>query len=487
MSSYGSKNDKGDKKTSNRLTPSLLPRGGSHSKSTPNLPTLRTFNSGQSTGSCAIEEDAPIVAPTPTTGVVEASIDRSVAPTTLTSPSALTSPSEPASLEDFSLDPPSSIDLAASESDNDSDDDDDKYNYNGNGDDNNDAGMNNNDGQNESSNRNRRNNRRQDTDEDGDDVLPNNLPSTARETTYRPMFSRSSTYLGPPTFAPPFYNRPPTPLPPSPSLTSLLRPNFSSTATSRPGTPDPSSDEGGANTATTNTTTAGPTGAQTPNSAAATTLSSSFRTAKPIPRVSPKVPTYEYYGFTLYLTSSLAFLIYLLWSYLPSPFLHQLGIYYYPNRWWSLAIPAWLVMLVVWIFVALASVNTGRLTLPMKEVGCLIDDAACIAVVDAEGKIVRGDRSWVSAESANKRDQSTNRQSTHSTNRQNRAEKRTASNKYMERAAEVKQLDWRTLWNEYTDAVLDVPIGGVCEVLYSRHGDEGDVSDDEHADFIQIL
>ena len=34
-------------------------------------------------------------------------------------------------------------------------------------------------------------------------------------------------------FAPPFYNRPPTPLPPSPSLTSLLRPPFSTTP-SRP-------------------------------------------------------------------------------------------------------------------------------------------------------------------------------------------------------------------------------------------------------------
>lgn len=66
-------------------------------------------------------------------------------------------------------------------------------------------------------------------------------------------------------FAPPFYNRPPTPLPPSPSLTSLLRP-------SRPTTPDTSDNE-----------------------------------LEPVPRASPKVPTYEYYGFVLYLFSSLAF------------------------------------------------------------------------------------------------------------------------------------------------------------------------------------
>ena len=30
----------------------------------------------------------------------------------------------------------------------------------------------------------------------------------------------------------------------------------------------------------------------------------------------------------------------------------------------------------------------------------------------------------------------------------------------------VVDVDWRTLWNEGTDAVLDVPIGGVCEILY---------------------
>ncbi len=52
-------------------------------------------------------------------------------------------------------------------------------------------------------------------------------------------------------FAPPFYGRPPTPLPPSPSLTSLLRP-------SRPTTPDASDED-----------------------------------LEPVPRASPKVPTYE--------------------------------------------------------------------------------------------------------------------------------------------------------------------------------------------------
>lgn len=87
-------------------------------------------------------------------------------------------------------------------------------------------------------------------------------------------------------FAPPFYNRPPTPLPPSPSLTSLLRPPFSTT-TSRPTTPDSSDVE-------------------TPNDTEAA-VAKSARRATTVPRASPKVPTYEYYGFVLYLASSLAF------------------------------------------------------------------------------------------------------------------------------------------------------------------------------------
>ncbi|KAG7103773.1 Meiotically up-regulated gene 84 protein like [Verticillium longisporum] len=194
-------------------------------------------------------------------------------------------------------------------------------------------------------------------------------------------------------FAPPFYGRPPTPLPPSPSLTSLLRP-------SRPTTPDPSDDD-----------------------------------IEPVPRASPKVPTYEYYGFVLYLFSTLSFLVYLLWSYLPSPFLHVLGIYYYPNRWWSLAIPAWITMLLVYIYVALAAYNTEVMTLPMASVETIVDDTAQVAVIDSKGRIRHG-------------------------------AKRRQKDKRDRRINGGPGLDWKEIWNEGTDAVMDVPLAGVCEVLY---------------------
>lgn len=131
--------------------------------------------------------------------------------------------------------------------------------------------------------------------------------------------------------------------------------------------------------------------------------------------------------------------MYILWSYLPSPFLHRLGIYYYPNRWWSLAIPAWLVMLVGYIYVALAAYNTRYLTLPLNSVECLVDEQGKIAVLDVEkeeggedGRMGRGRRVW--------RD---------------------------------------TVWNRGTDAVMDVPVGAVCEILYGG----GDGDDDRGDDF----
>ncbi|KAI1821585.1 PIG-P-domain-containing protein [Xylaria intraflava] len=206
-------------------------------------------------------------------------------------------------------------------------------------------------------------------------------------------------------FSPPFYGRPPTPLPPSPSLTSLLRP-------SRPTTPDPSDDD-----------------------------------IEPVPRASPKVPTYEYYGFVVYLFSSFTFLIYLLWAYLPSPFLHALGIYYYPNRWWALAIPSFISMSLVYIYVALALYNTEVLTLPLTSIETIVDEAAKMATIDSKGRIRFGD---------------------------------TGERKQQQMTPEAaRRLEWKNIWNKGTDAVMDVPLAGVCEVLY---GDPVGADEDGHAD-----
>jgi len=290
--------------------------------------------------------------------------------------------------------------------------------------------------------------------------------------------SQSTTRLRapppPPPLYPPFYNRPPTPLPPSPSLTSLLRPpsllNRSTTST-RPTTPD-SSD------------------AETPNDTEAA-VAHSARRAHPLPPTAPKVPTYEYYGFVLYLASSLAFLMYILWSYLPSPFLHALGITYYPNRWWSLAIPAWIVMALIFVYVALLGYNVEYLTLPMASLECMVDEAGNVAILDENGRVRKGGSKRYVKELEQRREQEREREKRrggwggngagNGSGRRKRGRDRHFERERLKERGDaewfgylgpkadgikVTEPNWKHIWNEGTDAVMDVPIGGVCEVLY---------------------
>lgn len=89
-------------------------------------------------------------------------------------------------------------------------------------------------------------------------------------------------------------------------------------------------------------------------------------------------------------------------------------------------------MALVYIYVALASYNTGYLTLPMSSIENIVDEAAHVAVLDHYGRIQR---------------------------KAGRAGTAIGIN-------DAKEVDWSTLWNEGTDAVMDVPVGGVCEILY---------------------
>ena len=329
--------------------------------------------------------------------------------------------------------------------------------------------------------------------------------------------SQSTTSLPPippPPLYPPFYNRPPTPLPPSPSLTSLLRPPSllnRSTASTRQTTPDSSDVE-------------------TPNDTEAA-VAHSARRANPVPPTSPKVPTYEYYGFVLYLASTLTFLFYILWSYLPSRFLHALGITYYPDRWWSLAMPAWIVMLLIFIYIALLSYNVEHLTLPLPSLECMVDDAANVAILDGSGRLRKGgskgfvreleertkfERERESGRAKNGKGRKTSKSGSSTSHRPKDKGKRRSSRAIADHDVEIHglppgnyqyppsnpsaafssnqvtaphyhpsaypyitssihpsqtqlhhqrerphrpDLDWKLMWNEGTDAVMDVPLG----------------------------
>ncbi|XP_064456953.1 phosphatidylinositol N-acetylglucosaminyltransferase subunit P-like [Ornithodoros turicata] len=55
------------------------------------------------------------------------------------------------------------------------------------------------------------------------------------------------------------------------------------------------------------------------------------------------------YGYVLYVSCWLGFLLYVIWAYLPSPWLEAVGVTYLPNKYWAIAVPLY-VMTAVLVF-----------------------------------------------------------------------------------------------------------------------------------------
>lgn len=97
-------------------------------------------------------------------------------------------------------------------------------------------------------------------------------------------------------------------------------------------------------------------------------------------------------------------------------------------------------MTIVYIYVALAAYNTEYLTLPMSSIENIVDEAANVAAID----------SYVRGKGVSKTER-------------HRGAKLSSYDE--------QSWDWKTLWSEGTNAVMDVPVGGVCEILYSSSPD----------------
>ncbi|KAH3661892.1 hypothetical protein OGAPHI_006071 [Ogataea philodendri] len=81
----------------------------------------------------------------------------------------------------------------------------------------------------------------------------------------------------------------------------------------------------------------------------------------------------EYKGFAAYVISFLFLFIWMSWSMLPDSLLNSVGIYYYPSRWWALAIPAYVLVLMMYTYVAVASYNTEIKTPPLDDPRTIVD------------------------------------------------------------------------------------------------------------------
>lgn len=86
----------------------------------------------------------------------------------------------------------------------------------------------------------------------------------------------------------------------------------------------------------------------------------------------------EYKGFASFVISGIFLLIWLGWSLIPTKILNDLGIYYFPSRWWALAIPAWILMAMVYTYIALALYNIEVATVPLNDLRTLVDDAGVV-------------------------------------------------------------------------------------------------------------
>ena len=138
--------------------------------------------------------------------------------------------------------------------------------------------------------------------------------------------------------------------------------------------------------------------------------------------------------------------------------------------------PAWLVVTVLYIYVALASYNTKCLTLPLSSCENLVDECAMVAIVDRRtGKIVRN------RNAARDKDREREHGQGMKSARGSAAASRSNSLSIYQFGA-TEEVEWRKLWNEGTDAVMDVPIGGVCEILYGAGREREEWEEDGNLD-----
>ncbi|KAL4067044.1 PIG-P [Scleroderma yunnanense] len=90
----------------------------------------------------------------------------------------------------------------------------------------------------------------------------------------------------------------------------------------------------------------------------------------------------EFYGFVAWTSTSLAFVIFVLWAVLPDEQLRYLDITWYPNREWAILLPAYSVMVVLltyFTYFSLALVHTPA----FSDASAFVDSQAHLAPSDA--------------------------------------------------------------------------------------------------------
>ncbi|GAA5930166.1 hypothetical protein JCM3775_004529 [Rhodotorula graminis] len=167
---------------------------------------------------------------------------------------------------------------------------------------------------------------------------------------------------------PPHYGRPMRPSSPD-TLATLLRPVLASLSRpASPANPPPLPDTSPPSLSTDASTSA------IPLDRSASSLPAQFPPREP----TDPAPTVESQGFVLYVGSLVAYVAYLVWAFLPEPWLEAIGIEWYPARDWALLVPSWIVMLVAFTYASYFCLNLFN-TPPLSSPSLLDDPRAFVA------------------------------------------------------------------------------------------------------------